>query len=227
MAYTLLQIVNKALRRLSMVQGDSGELTALTSTAFQTDVDVLIQAINETVDDLYGARGRPQSVATSTITLVTNTREYALASDVETIIGSPPQLLNETDGYRITEYPGGYEQMVSDQLQPANWTGRAGFFAISPVNGQIRLDRIPTSAENGEVYTYRYYKAISITTASQTFPFSDRVADNLVPAFAERYKQARKMETYDATVYGVSMAAAARLLNKVAGSTGYGTRRYG
>ena len=225
MAYSLLQVVNKALRRLSMVQGDSGELTALTSSAFQTDVDVLVQAINETIDDLYGAKGRPQAVAESTITLGTGTREYALASDCERIIGQPPVLINETSGDVITEYPGGYEQMISDQLIPGNYTGRPLLFAVSPVNGQIRVDRAPTSAENGEIFKYRYYKSLSLTTAAATFPFSDRVCDNLLGAFCEKFKILRKQPEANAELYAMSMASAARLVGKIAPATSYGTRR--
>ena len=225
MPYTLLQVVNKCLRRLSIVQGDAGELSALSSPQFQTDVDVLVQAINETIDDLYGAKGRPQSVGTATITLADGTREYALAADCERIIGRPPALIDEGSGRFMTEYPGGYEQMVSDQLIPANYTGRPLYFVVEPVAALLRLDRAPTAAEAGEVYRYRYFKTISLTAAAATFPFSDRIADNLVPAFCEKYKIARKQPEVNAIVYANAMTAAARLLGKVAPPARYGTTR--
>ncbi|MCK6454585.1 MAG: hypothetical protein L6R19_27620 [Alphaproteobacteria bacterium] len=225
MPYTLLQIVNKCLRRLSIVQGDAGELAALSSSQFQTDIDVLVQAINETIDDLYGARGRPQAVGAATIALAEGVREYALAADCERIIGRPPMLIEETSGRVVTEYPGGYEQMVADQPIPATHTGRPAYFAIEPVMGQLRLDRAPTASEAGEVYRYRYFKALSLAEAAATMPFSDRVADNLLPAFCEKYKIARKAPEASPALYAAAMTAAARLLGKVAPATRYGTAR--
>lgn len=225
MPYTLLQIVNKCLRRLSIVQGDAGELAALSSAQFQTDIDVLVQAINETIDDLYGARGRPQAVGAATIALADGVREYALAADCERVLGKPPMLIEESRGRVVTEYPGGYEQMVADQPVPDGCSGRPAYFAIEPMTGRLRLDRAPTAAEAGEIYRYRYFKALSLAEAAATMPFSDRVADNLLPAFCEKYKIARKAPEASPTLYAAAMTAAARLLGKVAPATRYGTAR--
>lgn len=224
MPYTLLQVVNKCLRRLSIVQGDAGELTALASSQYQTDIDVLVQAINETIDDLYGAKGRPQAVGLATVVLAAGTREYPLAADCERILGKPPILINEGSGRFITEYPGGYEQMISDQVVPANYTGWPVYFAVEPVAGQLRMDRAPTAAEDGETYRYRYFKTIGLSAPAATLPFSDRVADNLLPAFCEKYKVARKQPEANPALYAGAMSAAARLVGKVAPGGRYGIR---
>jgi hypothetical protein len=222
MAYTLLQVLNKVLRRESILQGDAGELTALTSTAFQTDIDCALGAINDVVDELYGDSGRPQQRNSSTLTLVAGTREYDLASDCESVI---PPLVNQSSGYFLLEYPGGYDRMKSDQLQPANYTGRPLYFCINPVNGKARMDRTPTAAEAGEAYAYDYLKRTNLSTATDTFPFSDEVNDNLIQAYCQAYKLDRKPATYSQALFNAAMARGARLISKVRAPGMYGVAR--
>ena len=47
MAYTLLNAVNLTLKRVRIIQGDVGELTSLTDSGRQADVDIMVQAWNE------------------------------------------------------------------------------------------------------------------------------------------------------------------------------------
>ena len=53
MAYTLLDAVNLSLKRVRVIQGDAGVLTTLTDSARQADIDIMIQAWNEIISDLY------------------------------------------------------------------------------------------------------------------------------------------------------------------------------
>lgn len=210
MSKTLLNGVNEVLKKAKLIQGDSGSLTSLTDSPRQVWVDTAVQCLNEIMEELYSITEvpMPKELAESTITLATNDRDYALASDMVTLHFP---LLDETNGQYIREYDGGYLNLVADQPVPANYTGLPLYAAIRPTDGELYLDRIPSSSENGLIYKYRYDKDISLSTAAATFPFSDTVFRALIPAAAELFNYYHRKEFAEG-VYKVSMGRAARLL---------------
>lgn len=208
---TLLNGVNDVLKKAGIIQGSSGELSSLTDRSKQTFIDGAVLAWNEVLDELFSTAGRPmpQIMGESTITLVTDDRDYALESDVTELVWP---LLNETTGLKIEEYPGGYQQMGSDQIVPANYTGTPFFGAIRPTDSQLYLDRIPTATENGDVYKYRYHKDGELTAAADVMPVTEKVYRALVPAVAEIWSEKQKNEL-NAELFRVSFGRAARLLS--------------
>lgn len=208
---TLLNGVNEVLKRVQVIDAD-GELSTLTDSARQVFIDTAVQVWNELVEELYTSDllAKPNELAEDTITLSTNDRDYALASD---LLQLRWPLLDETNGRYITEYPGGYEALVRDQPFPSNETGLPLHGAIRPTDGQLYLDKLPTSNENGLVYKYRYDKDVSLSSASDTFPFSDAVFRALVPAAAEVWKLEQK-SSFNAGLFKTSMGRASRLLLK-------------
>lgn len=211
MAYTLLDAVNRCLKRVRVIQGDAGVLTTLTDAARQADVDIMVQAIQETVQDLYEICNYPREIVTGTITLVSGTREYAFASDFEGI--AIDKILNEEDGYDLLPYPGGYTAMFQCQEQPDNYNGTPYFYAINPENGFLRLDRIPQDGDAGRVYKYKYHKTLQFDEATDTFPFSDLTFDNMMPAIKEVWNRESK-EKFDAVIYQRAMARAVQTLRQ-------------
>jgi len=171
---TLLNGVNEVLKKVHMIQGDSGELTTLSDSGRQTYIDIAVQCWNESIDDIYGFSHQafPQEVAEGTITLVTSDRSYALATDMNQL---RYPFRDETNRQYISEYPGGYLKLLEDQPNPADFTGLPYLGCISPVDGEFFLDRLPTSDENGRVYKYQYDKDLVMTLAADTFPFKDVV----------------------------------------------------
>ena len=217
MSKTLLNGVNEVLKKAKLIQGDSGSLSTLTDSPRQVWVDNAVQAWNETIEELFSVTGKPMpsELAESTITLVTNDRDYALASD---LVSLHWPLLDETYGQYIEESE--YLRLVASQPIPADFTGLPLYGAIRPTDGQLYLDRIPTASENGLVYKYRYDKDISLSTAAATFPFSDTVFRSLVPAVTEIFNLYHRREFSEA-VYTVSMGRAARLLTQTPARTSY------
>ncbi|MFQ5493648.1 MAG: hypothetical protein ACE5DX_05835 [Candidatus Dojkabacteria bacterium] len=211
MAKTLLNGVNEVLKKVQLIQGDSGALTSLTDSARQVYVDSIVQLWNEVTEQLYSESSEelPKEVAEDTITLTTS-RSYALATD---LLQLKFPLLDETNGRYLEEYPGGYLKMVEDQLVPGNYTGLPLYATISPVDGTLYLDRLPTATETGLIYKYRYDKDISVTAASDTFSFSDAVFRALVPAVAELFKLNHNGQFIDG-VFRKSMGRASRLLTQ-------------
>ena len=142
---------------------------------------------------------------------MTGDRDYALPSN---LIQIRWPLIDETNGQYISEYPGGYDQIVIDQIFPDNYHGLPHLGAIRTTDGQLYVDFIPQSAENGRVYTLRYDKDLSLSTATDTFPFDDVVFRALVPAVAEMWKRDKRAQEYSPRAYNKYMAQAVRYLSK-------------
>lgn len=206
---TLLQGVNAVLKRAKLIQGDSGELATLTDSPRQVWIDQIVQIWNEVIEEVYSISDipLPQELAEATITLVTNDRDYALASF--NTLHWP--FLDETNGQFIYKYPGTYLDLVNDQPIPANYTGLPLFGIIRPTDEQLYLDRIPTSVENGLQYKYRYDKDVSLSLATDTFPFKDEVYRALIPVVVGLMKAENRKDTMPA--FAENLGRASRLLS--------------
>lgn len=210
MAKTLLEMTNEVLRKVGFITGESGALTTLTDSARQVEIDIVKRNLNTAISEMYllAKKPLPQEMASSTITLVTGTREYALPSDLEQI---RYPLVNETTGDEIFEYAGGFDQMRQDQRIPGDYTGQPSCAAISPINGTLRFDYIPTADENGDQFTLYYDKALALDVAADTVPFTDTVANHLVNVIAEDWKRDRRQK-YDVKFRNKQMSLAATYL---------------
>jgi hypothetical protein len=206
MAKTLLNAVNEVLKRVGIVHGDSGELTALSSTARQRSIDIAIQVINEGIDELYKAceRPLPKVQAESTITLAAGDRDYALATDLVTLKWP---FIDKTNNQYLYKMPGGYNALLL--LDPEqDDTGLPHFAAISPVDGELNLDRAPTSVEAGRIYTYQYDKDLVLTVAADQVPFGDMVFRAMVPVWVQLWRRDQQKE-FDGELFRLNLGRAA------------------
>ena len=210
MAKTLLDGVNEVLERKGIIQGDTAVLTSLTDSSRQRPINLAIDAWNEAIDLLYSKSSlpKPNELAENTITLATSDRDYALQTDVNQLYFP---LIDETNGYFIEEYQQGYLHLVNSQPYPNNETGLPNYACIRPTDGELYLDRIPTSNENGYVFKYRYDKELVLTVAADTVPFKDVVFRQMVRAVGEIFSRDYSKE-YDNAILNKAIAAASRYL---------------
>ena len=213
MAKNLLDGVNEVLIKVDIIEGDTGRLTSLTDSARQVFIDTAIQSLNEVTDDLYSIidKPRPQQLGEATITLVTDDQDYALATDLVTLL---PQfgLINTPNNHviGILDEPDAYRQLILTDLDQDD-TGLPSRAAIRPTDGELWMDRKPTSVENGRVYHYRYNKELELSVAADTFPFGNTVFRAVVPAAAELWKLHRHKE-FSQGLFDASLGRAARLI---------------
>jgi hypothetical protein len=210
----LLQGVNEVLKRTNSLDLGS-PLTSLTDQSKQGWIDLAVQIWNEMVDQIYTETGtpRPTVLEEDVISLAEGVRTYPLAYD---LVRLHFPLHDETNGWFITEYPGGYMSLVTSQPQPENHTGLPLCAAIRPDTGELYLDRIPTENEDELLYKYRYEKDLVLTFATDEFPFSDAVFRALVPAVAQLWKRERKgPESFDGGVFRQSYGRACRMLRQL------------
>jgi hypothetical protein len=221
MAKTLLNAVNETLKRVNEIAGDAGLLTTLTDSARQHPVDIAVQVVNEGVIDLYSVSqiAQPNEQAQSTITLVTSTRAYALASD---LVALRWPFIDKTNNQYLTQYPGGYNAMLVGDPEQDD-TGLPYYAAIRPTDGYLHLDRAPTSVENGRIYTYQYDKSLIMTAAASTVPFTDEVFTMMVPVWTQLWKREMRNE-FDDGLYMKNLGVASKLLTRVQPITSYSPR---
>lgn len=208
---TLLQGVNEVLKRVSIIAGDVGELASLVDSPRQVFIDTAVQAWNEVIDRLYSQTGQPlpKVLKETTITLADGVRNYALPADL-TRVYFP--LIDETNGFTIEEYPGGYLGLVADQPIPSQRVGRPLHAVVRPTDMNLYMDATPTSEEAGSVYTLRYDGDVSLSSASDTFPFSDAVFRALVPAVAEIWRRNRN-KAFSESILVQSLGTASQFLS--------------
>lgn len=212
MPHTLLSAVNRCFKRVRLIQGDAGALTSLTDSPRQAEIDSMVQVIQEVISDLFETCNLHTSeVSEGTFTLVASQREYDLASDFEGM--AIDKIVDQTDGYDLFPYPGGFERMFRDQEQPSSYEGNPVFWVINPTTGKIRLDTNPSSGEAGRVYTYVYKKTLRYSSATDTFPFSDQVFEDLMPAIKEVWNREAK-EKFDPVIYQRAMSRATQTLTQ-------------
>ena len=211
MATTLLTAVNAVLDRTSITSA-SGGVSSLTNSGKQVYIDTIVQIWNETIDNACNMMGIPHvgETGSSTITLVTDTREYSLPSD---LIQIRWPLIDYTNGHYIWEWCGGYEQMRIDQFTPTDWTGLPHSAVINPTTGKLRMDRTPTSAENGKAYDMLYDKDLVLADDADVIPFSDATYRALMPVVAEVFER-RNRNDFDEREYRSNLSRALAFMNK-------------
>lgn len=213
MAESLLSAVNRTLKAVKVIQGEDGALSSLTDAAKQGFIDIAVDKINMVTREIYRLRGEPLPIGTGTgnITLVSGTREYTLPT---ALIRIRWPLIQQTAGYKIHEYPGGYEAMWRDQAIPTQYTGRPNFAAVNPSTGDLRMDNTPTANEDSEVYVVFYDKSLTLALAADTFPFHDDAVIAMIPAVAELWR-ADQRNQFREKIFNISLSQTAGIVAKL------------
>lgn len=230
MAKTLLDGVNEVLKKVKILDNDTGLLTTLTDSARQVFIDSAVQAINETIDELYSPTvsdlPKPKMLKQSTITLVTGERTARLGSSAVTL-RQEFNLVDRTNNHTIFILDrGGFRNIINADLEQDD-TGLPSVCAIDPTQErQIIFDRAPTAVENGNVYTYYYDRDLELTDKDDEFPFTNQGFRAVVAAASELWKRDQHQE-FDASYFNASLARAAVRLDGVTHSNSYAPPRGG
>lgn len=243
MPVTFLDCMNESLRRVGEIAGDSEALatstvtstaTGLTATDAFTDsrrqhkIDIMRQTWSEVSQQVYTMGLFFSLASTATIILVAGQREYDLPSNFERMAGKDFKnrvIRGVTNGMMLAEYNGGYSAMLADQAFATQYTGQPLSWALSPAAFKLRFDYEPVTDIAGNTYNYLYERRIGLTStmATETMPYSDSVADALVPVTAEVYNRALKHEfDRDFMIAGINQALA--FLNQNQRKDRYGRR---
>lgn len=244
MAVTFLQAVNASLKRVRAIQGDAGELAtstvtstatglvatdAFTDSSRQNQIDIMLQLWQEAEHEVYGLGLFASGIATATIALASDTASYSLPSDFERMAGENSDervWRGVTNGLIVREYPGGYARLRADRPVATDYIGDPQWWALDPVSGNIVFDTYANGDNAGNSYHALYHKRLFLTStmATSTFPFSDTVANALVPVVAEGWQRVFKKE-FDGGLFRSSLVRAVKTVTRTTDRSRYGIRR--
>jgi hypothetical protein len=186
---TFLQLVNRILRMNGQIRGDTDAITTFSETQHNAATQIAIVCSQDELTDLISDRLIPYERTSSTVTFVTNTMSYTLASNFVRFYGKP-HFYNATQQRQIYEYPGGLETLQiqifnhSTQYGQPNW-----FFSDPTTTKKVGFFQVPSSAENAQVWTYEYEKSVMISVATDTVPLhNDEEANAFAQMAGRRFK---------------------------------------
>ena len=171
---TFLDAVNRILRLNAVIRGDTDPITTFSDTAHNASLNLAVVAVQDELTKLIADKLIPKERSTSgSVTLTTNTRTYDLASDFIRFYGLP-HFYNAAANRQIYEYSGGLPQLQTDIYNFQTQYGDPNWFYFEPTNStskKVGFFQVPSSAQNGIVWTYDYEASVMVSAASDNLPF--------------------------------------------------------
>lgn len=187
---TFLECINRILRQNAIIRGDTDPVATFSDTQHNASLNIGILAVQDELISLIADRLIPSERKTSgSITFTTNTRTYALATDFIRFYGHP-HFYRAAENRQIYEYPGGLENLQVDIWNYATQYGAPIWFYWEPdTTKKVGFFQVPSSSENGEVWTYEYEGSVMVDSASDSLPFhNDEEAYSFSVMAGRRFK---------------------------------------
>lgn len=223
--------VNRLLRTNSIIKGDDDNITTFSDTQHSAYIELAQIAIQNELNGLVSNRLIPYEKTSATVSLVTSTRTYALASDFVRFFGTNPSFYDSVQNIRSYEYRGG-EDKIRDQdyKYKTNEGAPNWWYWDSTTTKKVSFYQVPDSNYNGRSLEYDYEKSVSVTSADATLPFHNAEEfQTFMQMASQRFKflNAEKdtgLLSQDAT-WVESMASLVALMNPTNPPKYYGRRR--
>ena len=168
---TFVDCVNRILRINTIIKGDDDDITVFSDTQHAASISLAQIAIQDELGEIVSERLIPYEHTTGTISLVTNTRSYGLASDFIRFFGKP-SFYDATDNRRIFQYPGGEQNLMNVDYQYKTNTGTpTSWYYDNTISKKAAFYNVPDSNYNGRSLSYDYEKSIMVTNAADDMPF--------------------------------------------------------
>ena len=169
---TFLDGVNRLLRTATIIRGDDDAIMTFSDTQHSADIQLAQIAIQSEITELVSDQLLHYEKTNSTITLVTGTRSYALASNFIRFFGSHPSFYDSTNNVRIFEYPGGEDRLMNiDYQYKTNQGAPVCWYWESTTTKQVSFYNVPDSTYNNRSLSYEYEKSVLVTNTTDTLPF--------------------------------------------------------
>lgn len=176
---TFLGAVNRILRIAGIIRGDVDAIQSFSDLQHGATIQLAVIAVQDTMTDLMAFYDFPQERASSSITLATGTRTYALAADFVQFWQDNQFFYDTTDQNHIFEYPGGERQLAQSIFRYQSDTGSPTYwYYVEGATKQVGFYQTPDSTYNGRVLTYDYEKDVIPVNSSDPMPFMRDIESN-------------------------------------------------
>ena len=182
--------LNRLLRTNQIITGDDDSITTFSDTQHAADIELAQIAIQDELASLVADKFIDYEKATDTISLVTGTRTYTLASDFIRFYGERPSFYDSTDNVRIYEYTGGEDSLRDVDYQYKTTQGNPwSWYWDSTTSKSVAFYLVPESTFNGRSLSYDYEKSVTVTVAADTLPFhNDEASQAFISCAARRFR---------------------------------------
>jgi hypothetical protein len=171
---TFLDAVNRCLRINGFIRGDTDILTSFNDTNHNATSNICQIAVQSEIQGLMADSLLAYERATGTLTLLTNTRTYALASDFVRLYGDPGFFYDATQNYLILEYAGGEDKLRDDVFTYLTDTGSPNwFYFVQTTVKTVGFYSVPNASFNNRVLSYEYEKSITPSLSTDLMPFQN------------------------------------------------------
>jgi hypothetical protein len=179
--------VVRVMRANGIIRGDTDAPTTFSDLQHGATVQLAMIAIQDELTELSSDILLPyEKKTTGSITTVSGTRVYSLASDFVRFYGTA-MLYCSADNTQIAEYSGGQDRLRQDIFtyktdagDPSCWYFEEG------TTKQIGFFQVPNSAKT---YTYDYEYDTSVTNTTDVLPFhTEAEAQTFCRIAARRFK---------------------------------------
>ena len=168
---TFIDGVNRLLRSASIIRGDDDAITTFSDTQHSADIQLAQIAIQDEITEIISERMIPYEHTTNTISLVTGTRQYSLASGFIRFFGKP-SFYDSTTNVRIYEYNGGEQALIDHDYQYKTTTGTPMYFYWNNTTSKsVAFYNIPDSTWNSRSLSYDYEQSVMVSVTTDTLPF--------------------------------------------------------
>lgn len=187
---TFLDGVNRLLRILQIIQGDDDALTTFDDSQHAADIQLAQIAIQDELAYLVADELIDYEKTSGTITLVSGTRSYQLATDFIRFYGTNASFYDSLGNQRIYELPGGEDSLRDADYQYKTNTGSPDtWYWDSTTSKKVAFYSVPDDSYNGIQLQYDYEKSVAVTAATDTLPFqNDQEGYAFIGCAARRFK---------------------------------------
>ena len=178
--------VNRIFRQNGIIRGDSDSITDFSDTAHSSTIQIARIAVENELINLISDRLIPKERQTSgSITTVSGTRVYSLASDFTRFYGVP-HFYDSSGNYELFEYPGGLEQLQIEVYNYKTQNGSPNWWYWEPGDTtykQVGFFLVPDSALT---LTYDYQGSVLVSAYTDSLPFHNTEEDYSFCSMASR-----------------------------------------
>jgi hypothetical protein len=168
---TFIDGVNRLLRINNIIKGDDDNITTFSDSQHAADINQAQIAIQDELAEIVSERLIPYEKTSSTITLETGTRTYALESNFIRFYGVA-SFYDSTQNVRLYEYPGGESALRDQDYQYATGTSTpVWWYWEDTTSKKVAFYAVPDANYNGRSLSYDYEKSVMVSDSTDTIPF--------------------------------------------------------
>jgi hypothetical protein len=184
--FTFLDAVTRILRLNAILRGDTDAPSSFSDTNHNASMQLAIVAVQDELTKLTADKLLPIEKTSSTITLLTGVRAYALAADFINFFGFP-HFYDATTNRPIPLWPGGEESLQLVDFQYLTETGSPNWFYLERATSKkVAFYKVPDSTYNDRSLTYHYERSLMVEQATDEMPFHNKEENYTFCAMAGR-----------------------------------------